>query len=295
MKVVIVYYGYIYPQREHWLDIMRQQLDEFNCNGLAQRAERIYVSLAIDTAAETSRDAAALVNETIAAARAIHPRAVFDVTLENRFEYPGLRRVWDLAQHIESEEEARNTVVVYTHSKGMFNTYLAHFHAARVPLEIKLFHATFDRWDEALRMFAARPALNKVGCFPADTGHVWFNLFFVRASYVQRLVNPTIAKDRFYYEHWLKFLDSERYWPRVDRMEFVERDVYRPSTRNSGCADCWSTCMGPGNDTLGVTWAPEALPYAHINSLDWLRCRGAPVLPRKAAAFSTNNRYSEQD
>jgi hypothetical protein len=292
-KLVLVYYGYIYPKREHWLDLMRQQLDEFNCNGIARRAERIFVSLAVDTASESNKAAAELVNTTIAAIQAILPTATFDITLENRFEYPGLRRIWDYAQHLTMESDAHNTVFVYSHSKGMFNTYLPHFHAARVPLEIKLFHATFDRWDEALRMFAAHPTLNKAGCFPAEQGHVWFNMFYVRASYVQGLVNPTIAKDRFYYEHWLKFRDNERYWPRVDHIEFVERDVYRPSTTNSGCADCWSSCMGPGNDTLGVTWPPEKLPYGNINDLDWLNCRGPLVVPRRQGAFSTNNYFSE--
>lgn len=298
LKLILVYYGFIYPKREHWLELIRQQLDEFNCNGIAARADRIYVSLAVEGTSESNKAAAELVNRTITAVQELHPRAIFDVTLENRYEYPGLRRIWDYAQHILTEKEAHNTIILYSHSKGMFNTYLPHFHAARVPLEIKLFHATFDRWDEVLQMFASRPQLNKVGCFPAQEGHVWFNMFYVRASYVQGLVNPTIAKDRFYYEHWLKFRDNEGYWPRVDRIEFVEHNMYRPSTTNSGCADCWSTCMVAGgslhqNRTLGVTWPPAELPYGNINNLDWLKCRGATVVPRRPGEFSTNNYYSE--
>ena len=296
-KVILVYFGYIYPQREHWLDIIKQQLDEFNCNGLAKRLSKIYISLATEAASESNKETALLVNTTIDAIRNIHPDAIFDITLENRFEYPGIRRIWDYAQNIASDDEARNTIILYTHSKGMINTYLSNFHAARVPLEIKLFHATFDRWDEALRMFARHGDLSKAGCLPSHLGgNIWFNMFYVRASYVQRLVNPTIAKDRFYYEHWLKFLDNERYWPRVAHIEFAEHNVYRPSTTNAGCADCWSPCQGAGNETLGVTWPPERFPYATINQMDWLRCRETTALPRTDShrAYSTNNYFTEQ-
>lgn len=290
----IVYFVYVYQQRVHWLDLVRQQLDEFNCNGLSQRARKIYISISIDRASETSKEAAALVNMTLNAARDIQPKAVFDVTLENRFEYPGIRKVWDIAQHAESEAEAHKTIILYMHSKGMFNIYLANFHAARVPLEIKLFHSTFDRWHEVLEMYHKYPQLSKVGCFPSVDGNIWFNMFYVRASYVRRLVPPTIAKDRYYYEHWLKFIDNDRFWPRVDHIEFAEHDVRRPSTTNSGCADCWSTCQGVGNETLGVTWLPTAFPMGEVNQFDWYKCRRPTVLPRKEMAVSTNNYMHEQ-
>lgn len=289
----IVYFVYIYKKRVHWLDLVRQQLDEFNCNGLAERARNFYVSISVDHASESSKEAATLINTTIAAVREIQPKAIFDITLENRFEYPGIRKVWDIAQHAESDTSAHKTIILYMHSKGMFNIYLPNFHAVRVPLEVKLFHATFDRWHEVLDMYQKHPDLSKVGCFPSSLGNIWFNLFYVRASYVRRLVPPTIAKDRYYYEHWLKYIDNEPYWPHVDHIEFVERDVHRSSTTNSGCADCWSTCQGVGNETLGVTWPPTNFPMGDVNDMDWYKCRKATILPRKQVAVSTNNYMNE--
>ena len=327
-KVIMVYFAYVYPQRPHWLDLIREQLDDFNCNGLAARLNTMYVSIAIDFVKETDKNAAELVNSTIATVKEIIPHAIFDITLENRFEYPGIRKVWDIAQSIESETEAHKTIIIYMHSKGMVNTYLPNFHSSRVPLEIKLFHATFDRWDEVLYMYRKHKELTKVGCLPGYEGNVWFNIFYVRASYAQTLVNPTIAKDRYYYEHWLKFIDNERYWPRgnsgVTHIEFAERDVYRASTTNSGCGGCWSTCMprirdissGGGsaasgasgtsgavasavitgsapNETIGSFFQPAEFPFDYINDMDWARCRAPTRMPRPPTGeFSKNDQYA---
>lgn len=291
--LIIVYFGYISPKREHWLELLRQQLDEFNCNGLSHRAKHFYISLAVDHVSETNKEAAQLVNRTLTSLREIQPRAVFDITLENRFEYPGIRTLWDVATSLSSEA-AENTIMIYMHSKGMVHTYIQNFHAARVPLEIKLFHSTFDSWDTVLNMYHKYPKLNKVGCFPAPNGHVWFNLFYARASYIQKLVNPTIAKDRYYYEHWLNFLDGERLWPtdRVRRIEFAERDVHRGS--HSGCADCWSTCQGLHNETLGGAWLGGEVSFDRVDVQDWHRCRHETVLPRKAVAFTVNHNMAEE-
>jgi len=291
-ELIIVYFGYISPKREHWQALLRQQLDEFNCNGLSRRAKQFYISLAIDHASETDKGAAELVNQTISSLREIQPRAIFDITLENRYEYPGIRTLWDVGKSLSSEA-AENTIMIYMHSKGMVHTYIPNFHAARVPLEIKLFHSTFDNWDTVLNMYHKYPKLNKVGCFPAPNGQVWFNLFYARASYIQKLVNPTIAKDRYYYEHWLNMLDSEHYWPtdQVRRIEFADRDVQRGT--HSGCADCWSVCQGLQNETLGASWLGGDISYERVNVQDWYRCRHETVLPRKQTDYSVNHCMTE--
>lgn len=281
--VIIVYNGYIYPKRANWLALLSQQLDELNCNGLAKRAKQIYISLTIDHTGEFNRTSAHLARIAVATLQKIHPKASFDLTLENRYEYPAIRNVWDIAQAL-APVRAQNTIIIYMHSKGMSHK-ASDFRGTRMPLERMLFHATFDSWDHVLHMFHKHPSLNKVGAAPSPTGFVWYNMYYARASYVQSLVNPTISSNRYYYEAWLSYLDPHPIWPRIRHIEFVERNVPRPA-RSSGCADCWSTAQGRKNDTLGVFFNTTNLPLAYMKALQWYTCRERATLPVTAKSVS---------
>eukprot|EP01032_Pedospumella_encystans_P015158 gene15158-17361_t len=235
-----------------------------------------------DSTSESNKQAASLVKETIATFSKILPKAKFDVTLENRYEYPGLRTMWDIAHTIPKEGAAR-TIFVYFHAKGMVNTRMpAGFHEARTPLEVNLFHRTFDPWMEVLERFGKQPEINKAGCYPGPEGHIWYNFYYARASYVQRLVNPTISTNRFYYESWIRFLDNEHYWPtNLRHIEFVEKNIRRPSTTNSGCGDCWSiVSQSLGQDFNHLLLESEEQPK--LRKYDWYKCRNETVLPRQS-------------
>ena len=282
LDLIIVYNGYIYPKREKWLELMSGQLDELNCNGMAHKAKDIYISLTIDSTSESNKQAASLVKETIATFSKILPKAKFDVTLENRYEYPGLRTMWDVA-HTIPKEDAQRTIFVYFHAKGMVNTRMpSGFHDARTPLEVNLFHRTFDPWMEVLERFGKQPEINKAGCYPGPEGHIWYNFYYARASYVQRLVNPTISTNRFYYESWIRFIDNEHYWPtNLRHIEFVEKNIRRPSTTNSGCGDCWSiVSQSLGQDFNHLLLESEEQPK--LRTYDWYKCRNETVLPRQS-------------
>jgi len=259
VDVVIFYNGLIYPKREHWLELMKEQLEELKCNGLARRAKSIHISLTIEYASQRNSTAAGFVKQTVSALQKIHPNAAFDITLENRFEYPALRRMWDTAQNLAADE-AQKTVFVYLHSKGMVNTHLSKkkFHGVRVPIEYNIFRLTFDPWDTALHMLSKHPTIDKIGCFPAAGGFIWNNFWYARASYIQKLLPPTITKNRYYYEAWLSYLDNDKIWPKVRHIEFVEQDV-PPLGKLSDCSNCWSTLQGVKNETLGVTYDPEQI------------------------------------
>lgn len=75
----------------------------------------------------------------------------------------GIRKLWDIGQSIYSPDEARRTIVIYYHSKGMFYNHGA-LQGPRLHIDVLYHHLTFDRWDEVLQLFSRQPALNKVGC-----------------------------------------------------------------------------------------------------------------------------------
>jgi hypothetical protein len=92
-KVYIVYFAYIHPARKKWKDLIMQQLDDFNCNGLADRAERFLVTLQIDAESNEDQKAASLAQEAVTAVRHIMPNASIKLNLQNHFEYAGIRCV----------------------------------------------------------------------------------------------------------------------------------------------------------------------------------------------------------
>eukprot|EP01032_Pedospumella_encystans_P012917 gene12917-14907_t len=242
LDLIIVYNGLIYPKRLHWLEMMSEQLDEFNCNGMADRAKKIYISLSIDLTSEWGKDSEALINTTTVALAKILPKAEFDLTYENRFEYPGIHKTWYVAQRL-SKKEATNTIIAYFHAKGMVNTHMStEFHGVRTPFEVNLFHKTYDPWPEVFAKFNQHPELNKVGCYTDVTGVVWYNVFYARASYVQTLVRPPIMDNRFFYELWLRCIDGDRKHTDAATAAILavpEKDVKLPKIVNSGCGDCW--------------------------------------------------------
>lgn len=292
LDLIIVYNGLIYPKRQHWLEMMSEQLDEFNCNGMADRAKKIYISLSIDLTSDWTKDSGNLINTTIASLTKILPKVEVDITYENRFEYPGIHKMWDISQRM-TKKEATNTILVYFHAKGMVNTHMSsEFHGVRTPFEVNLFHKTFDPWPEVFGKFNKHPELNKVGCYTDVTGVVWYNVFYARASYVRSLVRPPILPNRFFYELWLRCIDGDRKESDgsiAKALAIAEKDVTLPKIINSGCADCWSTCAN--TESLGAHYESKNLhivEHPKLFEFDWYKCRKSTVLPRPEEKFSTN-------
>ena len=117
---------------------------------------------------------------------------------ENRFEYPAISRVWNLA---DSHPEYQ--YIAYLHTKGM-----SYAKDTRDKTERALTHFTFSRWRKILKVFEEYPLVNKIGLFPAGDvgepfGWMWFNFWWTRADFVRALPKPEETSDRFYYERWL--------------------------------------------------------------------------------------------
>lgn len=145
---------------------------------------------------------------------------------ENAFEYFGLLRLWELAR------DDRHQLFIYFHTKGMSykNKYPLKIWNRRSLRELALTYHTFKDWRKTARLFKEKPGLCMAGAFPNDTTGrfpgcmIWFNFFWVRASYVRELIEPPRSDDRFYFEAYLAMRKDGK----------LERNTEK----------CWSTYAG---------------------------------------------------
>lgn len=171
--------------------------------------------------------------------RKIIPTAIISVTTENVYEYPGIRRVWELGQQIP-RNESHTALILYFHSKGMSNG--ENITEVRSDFEKELFATVIDPWKPITKIFQNKVDINKVGYQVSDTGFLWYNFWWARASYIHTLVCPIVIKEwraeqRFYYEQWLCMLDDKKIWPHVHSIEFpADRRIWHGIP--SGKQDC---------------------------------------------------------
>jgi len=249
LDVQIVYNAFINLKRNDWLDVITLQLQGIVSNGLADHASQIYVCLSTEYANETDVGTALVLRTAVDQVIKIIPKARVEATILNRFEYPGIRRVWDISNKL-SEGEAKETVLLYFHSKGMFNTKEK---GSRDKIERLLSSTVIDAWTTVLHRFAEIPTLNKAGYAASEQGFIWLNFWFARASYLQMLVNPVITDNRYYYEDWLGRVDKKKLWPKLWQIEFPLAHTSENSSAglespnelgdfSGGAKDCLSLC-----------------------------------------------------
>lgn len=226
-NIVIVYNAFINTKRADWLSVISLQVEGLISNGLAARANEIYVCVSTEFANETDSTTAANLYTVKRLLDLRMPKARVMATMMNRYEYPGIKHAWDISRRL-TPSAARNTIVLYFHTKGMFNskTKLAYTYNGQVAykddIERRVFAAVIDNWNYVLEKFGKHLELNKAGYGASKEGFIWLNFWFARASYLQTLVVPVISDNRYYYEYWLGRLDRAAIWPALWSMEFPE-------------------------------------------------------------------------
>lgn len=125
------------------------------------------------------------------------------ITHTNQFEYPGILKVWEIAQVTTN----RHTIILYFHSKGVTrqSKYVA-------PTEeiVRFKPKEIAPWERILldigyirEIFDLFPQIDKVGSTTGGIGWCWFNFWFSRCSYLNQVEKPIITNTRHYYEDWL--------------------------------------------------------------------------------------------
>lgn len=180
-KIGIIYYVYLNPNRR-WHELVSAQLEQLMRCGLLAEAN-LYVH--VTGPAELTPLCSQIIKHLV-------PESKVQTSSENRFEYPGLLRLWELAQEDPSH------IFLYFHSKGMSSDA-----NRRVFAERALFQEVIEPWRKVMKIFETRPDINKVGFGAGNGGLFWFNFWWVRATYIAECVKPDICPNRWYYEGWL--------------------------------------------------------------------------------------------
>ena len=66
-----------------------------------------------------------------------------------------------------------------------------------------LFIYTIDIYKKYLKAFDENPELEIAGFLPNEPGHIYYNFFWIRTSYVRKYcIEPKPTNNRFYWEVW---------------------------------------------------------------------------------------------
>jgi hypothetical protein len=169
-KVIIVYYAWINP-KAHWENIIIGQLTQLVETKLLDIAD-MYVHV-------TGPDE--YLAYAIEIIKRIIPICIINTSTVNQFEYPGIHLIWSLAN------KNPNKIYLYFHSKGMRRGK-----NDRIDHDKKLFQVVIVSWKKVLNIFDEKKTVNKIGASVGQEGHIWFNFWWVRGSYLIECAEPII-------------------------------------------------------------------------------------------------------
>ncbi len=181
-EINIVYYAYIKDVVSS-KKIIFEQLKELRKTGILG-SSKLHICLTFDNCFQDTY---------ISEIRDIVENAEFSISFVNSFEYPGIKKVWEIAQ------KSPDSVILYFHSKGMV---FQNPTGKRIFHERVLFNTVVKTWKSILNILKDEN-INKVGYMCSAKGLCWFNFWWVKASYLINLAEPTITSDRYYYENYL--------------------------------------------------------------------------------------------
>lgn len=125
----------------------------------------------------------------------------------------------------------------------------------RSPENEKLTSIVVRPWRKIVKLFKERPEMTMAGYGIAPPGFVWYNFFWVRASWVRDLVEPVVTGRRHYYEDWLSRHATPP--PGVERNEEMEKLLEWGYSHGNNFG--YSLC-GNKEGELGVSYVAETLP-----------------------------------
>jgi hypothetical protein len=96
----------------------------------------------------------------------------------------------------------RDHYILYFHSKSM-TRFLGR---DREATEIRLHNTVVAQWKRVLSLFQSQPHIDKIGSSKSWAGWIWFNYWWVRASYADQVEPPLITPNRYYYETWVSLV-----------------------------------------------------------------------------------------
>jgi len=203
-KLHIIYYAFLIDDK--WRSLIETQLNELVEFGLYQKAESI--SLIFSRSSNSSTNILQLTNAK-RLALIIAPKSEIFLYSVNQWEYPGIKRMWDIA-HKDADPE--NAVILYFHAKGIWHPDAPLLgNTTRSGANLMLTNVVLRPWRSVLGEFQVvknsnNEPLMKACYIVSGQGYCWYNFAYVRASYVKKLVTPIVTDNRLYYEFYLSKL-----------------------------------------------------------------------------------------
>lgn len=114
LQVSIVYYAFLNPHH-NWKGLVSAQLTDLISLNLSSIAD-IHVVLSAPADNYFDQNGENLVNEGEEFVKKVLSTAIVHRSVGNKYEYPGIRLIWDLAQASRSPSKH---ILLYFHSKGM--------------------------------------------------------------------------------------------------------------------------------------------------------------------------------
>lgn len=167
-----------------YIYILTSQLRDFADSGLYTNAQ-IHVQITCNPNQDVKGDVLRIL-----------PNAKVEVYHINKYEYYGIRKVWEL----------RNTpgLTLYFHSKGITHITNPTVDNCRTYTERVLFYNLIGRWRDVLRVYNTFKSIQIVTSLSSSSGVAWFNYWWVRNSYVRdNCKMPIPVNNKYYYEGWI--------------------------------------------------------------------------------------------
>ena len=190
LSIKIVYF--LFLEEDKWEDIFYQQINQFIETGLYDQSE-IFISACGN---EEQISKLLFINYT----KFGNKMVMKNLVLENSYEYPGIKTVYEIAQNDD------RCLILYLHTKGITSGQ----HRIRELLS----KYTVSDYEKYLRAFNLNSNID-VGCIiPSCHGFAYFNFFWVRSSYVRNYcskpenISSYMRNDRYTWEMWLGNLNN---------------------------------------------------------------------------------------
>jgi hypothetical protein len=248
-NIKIVYYLYLIPEA-NWKEIASGQLLQLKSYGILEEAD-LYVHIC---------DCHGLSAEAETLVKGIAPDAILSFSHDNRYEYPGIKLVYDLAKQYPE------AMFIYFHAKGM-----SHHLQARSAKEVTLFTLTFKNWPECIKSLN-RNGVQKVGLFPAMLreglgnsgdlgGWIWYNYWYATGKYLSHCPQPMVHKDKYYYEGWLGLHSADNTYITNDcksiyNIGFVGKTYFTPAEADHHLNQATKKLTGAVNKATQVFNSP---------------------------------------
>jgi hypothetical protein len=194
----IVYFTF-FDRNERAHKLITEQMKGLRDIGLAAAAKSIHIVLSTPKTSNFNNSSEEKLHEVESLIHSILPSAEVHVSSGNRYEYPGIRKVWSIAKKIPAEL-SKQSLILYFHSKGMTSGNTARVKTSQ---NETLTNVVINPWKEIVARFESDPVVEKAGFAASSNGFIWFNFWWARASYIAGCPRPILTERRHYYEDWL--------------------------------------------------------------------------------------------